>query len=49
MGSFFGKGQIVIEIISQFLLQVAASTLGILLGAWLARMWEEPRRKIKTK
>ena len=30
-----------IEIILQFLLQVAASTLGILLGAWLARVWEE--------
>ena len=36
-----------IEAISQFLLHVAASTLGILMGAWLARMWEEARRKIK--
>jgi hypothetical protein len=47
MGSFFRKGQIVIEIILQFLFQVAASTLGILIGAWLARSWEEAWRKIK--
>lgn len=36
-----------IEIILQFLLQVAASTLCILIGAWLARSWEEALRKIK--
>lgn len=36
-----------IEVILQFLLHVAASTLGILLGAWLARTWDEMWRKIK--
>ena len=36
-----------IEAILQFLLHVAASTLGILLGAWLARSWDETWRKIR--
>lgn len=33
----------------QFLLHVAASTLGILLGAWLARAWDEAWKKIKYR
>ena len=36
-----------IEAILQFLLHVAASTLGILLGAWIARTWDDAWRKIK--
>jgi len=36
-----------IEDILQFLLHVAASTLGILLGAWLVRTWDDAWRKIK--
>ena len=35
--------------IVHFLLQVAASMLGILMGAWLARKWDEIWIKIRRK
>ena len=38
-----------IENILQFLLHVAASTIGILVGAWLARVWEEYWRSRKWR
>lgn len=32
-----------------FLLHVAASTLGILVGAWLARWWDDTWTRIRRK
>ena len=32
-----------------FFLQIAASTLGILVGAWLARMWDDFYTKHKRR
>lgn len=35
------------RIVIEFLLHVAASAVGILVGAWIARVWEETWRKIR--
>ena len=37
------------NVIIDFLLHVAASVIGILVGAWLARAWDETLRKIKRR
>ena len=38
-----------IQEIIHFLLMVLASVCGILLGAWLARAWEDCLRKMKRR
>ena len=43
------KGQENMNEVIDFLLHVAASAIGILVGAWLARKWDEIWIKIRRK